>query len=81
MCFGWFVCLTAFGSQSTSRSTENFIFAPHNIIYYYLQAVENRASIEIFQVLGVEVSSDGSTESNVRSFVTIYYQLHERFDN
>jgi hypothetical protein len=33
MCFGWLVCLTAFGSQSTSRS--NFIFAPHNIIYYY----------------------------------------------
>jgi hypothetical protein len=21
MCFGWFVCVTAFGSQSTSRST------------------------------------------------------------
>jgi hypothetical protein len=54
---------------------------------FYLQAVENRdfvylhrdgSSVIFFQVLEVEVSIGGSTESNVKSFeafVTIYLSI------
>jgi hypothetical protein len=54
MCFGWFVCLTAFGSQST-----NFIFAPHNIIYYFV------TGLEALQILGVEMSSCDPLEDKI----------------
>jgi hypothetical protein len=40
---------------------------------FYLQAVEN-PRLETLQILGIEMFTGGSTESNVRSFLT----LHEK---
>jgi hypothetical protein len=51
---------------------------------FYLQVVENPAfvtGLETLQILGVEISTDDSTESNVRSFkafLTIYLSIITR---
>jgi hypothetical protein len=49
---------------------------------FYLQAVENRAfvtGLETLQILGVEISTGDSTESNVRSFEAFFINNYTKY--